>query len=125
LTGKSAGLLAGSASEEFMGDRGVFLKLFNNIDEAGNALSERQVQAVVADAPVLEYWAVTHPGKKVRVSGDLFRPEKYAFAGASGSTLADAVSIQLIRLHENKSIQRLKSVYFGQERSGVLPESSL
>jgi ABC-type amino acid transport substrate-binding protein len=125
LTGKSAGLLAGSASEEFMGGRDVFLKLFNNIDEAGNALSERQVQAVVADAPVLEYWAVTHPYKKVRVTGDLFRPEKYAFACASGSALADAVSIQLIRLHENKSIQRLKAVYFGQERSGILPESAL
>jgi ABC-type amino acid transport substrate-binding protein len=114
LTGKSAGLLAGSASEEFMSDRGIFLKSFNNIDEAGNALAERQVQSVIADAPVLEYWAVTHPEKKVKVTGDLFRPEKYAFACGTGSALADAVSIQLIRLHENRSIQRLRSSYFGQ-----------
>jgi ABC-type amino acid transport substrate-binding protein len=125
LTGKSAGLLAGSASEEFMDDRGVFLKSFNNIDEAGNALAEKQVQAVVADAPVLEYWAVTHPGKKARVIGDLFRPEKYAFACVSGSVLADAVSVQLIRLHENRSIQRLKASYFGQAGGNAVREAEL
>lgn len=58
-------------------------------------------------------------------SGDLFRPEKYAFVCVSGSALADAVSVQLIRLHENRSIQRLKAGYFEQTGGSYMREPEL
>jgi ABC-type amino acid transport substrate-binding protein len=114
LRGRYTGVLTGSASEEYLRGMGNFLFSFTDIDEAGTALSENQVQAVVADAPVVEYWAYTHPDAGVTPTGELFRHEKYAFAlNQKNDDLAEAVSLVLINLHEDGRINELKVKFTG------------
>jgi ABC-type amino acid transport substrate-binding protein len=114
LRGRYTGVLAGSASEEYLRGMGNFLVSFTDIDEAGSALSENRVQAVVADAPVVEYWAYTHPDAGVTPIGELFRHEKYAFAlNRKNDDLAEAISLVLINLHEQGRINELKVKFTG------------
>jgi ABC-type amino acid transport substrate-binding protein len=114
LAGRRIGALRGSASEKYLQDLGYETMSFNDIDEAAQSLMGNHIYAVVADAPVLEYWTHIHPGARVKVTGDLFHPDKYAFAVSPGSDLSEAISVQLIRLYEDRSIQKLRYNYFGQ-----------
>jgi ABC-type amino acid transport substrate-binding protein len=113
LAGKRIGVLGGSAAEEYLRRSGFTTVAFDDIGAASRSLVEKAVFAVVADAPVAEYWARTHPGIPVKVTGELFHPDKYAFAVGKESGLADRVSVQLIKFHEDMSIPRLKYFYFG------------
>jgi ABC-type amino acid transport substrate-binding protein len=114
LHGKLTGVLAGSASEDYLRGVGTFLSTFADIDEAGTALMEGRVEAVVADAPVVEYWTYTHPAAGVTPAGDLFRHEKYAFAlNRHNDRLAERVSLELIYLHELGLIAELKAKFMG------------
>ncbi|MDR1148660.1 MAG: transporter substrate-binding domain-containing protein [Spirochaetaceae bacterium] len=113
LAGKRVGVLGGSAAEEFMQRSGFTTVAFDDIGAASHSLLEKTIFAVVADAPVVEYWSRTHPGIPVKVTGELFHPDKYAFALGKESELAGPVSVQLIKFHEDMSIPKLKYFYFG------------
>jgi ABC-type amino acid transport substrate-binding protein len=113
LAGKKVGVLGGSAAAEYLRRSGFATLAFDDIDAASSALLGKNISAVVADAPVVEYSARAHPGSPVKVTGELFHPDKYAFALGRGSGLADSVSVQIIKFHEDMSIPRLKYFYFG------------
>jgi ABC-type amino acid transport substrate-binding protein len=113
LRGKETGVLFGSATTEYLQNAGIHLIPFDNIDMAGKALSENTVKAVVADAPVVEYWAHQNPGLKLTPVGGLFQLEKYAFAGSFEGSLMDQVSLAIIALHEQGFMNDLKIKYFG------------
>jgi ABC-type amino acid transport substrate-binding protein len=113
LAGKKVGVLGGSAAAEYLRRSGFTVLSFDDIDAASSALLEKNISAVVADAPVVEYWARTHPGSPVKVTGELFHPDIYAFALGREGNLADAVSVQIIKFHEDLSIPKLKFLYFG------------
>jgi ABC-type amino acid transport substrate-binding protein len=80
---------------------------------AGIALAENTVKAVVADAPVVEYWVYQNPTLKLTPAGGLFQLEKYAFAGCLEDSFMDQVSLEIISLHEQGVINDLKIKYFG------------
>jgi ABC-type amino acid transport substrate-binding protein len=113
LREKNVGTLAGSAAEQYLAEMGIFTVPFAVIDDAGNALIEKRVHAVVSDAPVLEYWVYRNPESKTKVVGELFRQEKYAFAAGKESDFIEQVSLELISLYEQGRIAELKRKYFG------------
>jgi ABC-type amino acid transport substrate-binding protein len=115
LAGKKIGVLGGSSAEEYLQRSGFTTVAFDDIGAASHSLLEKIIFAVVADAPVVEYWARTHPGIPVKVTGELFHPDKYAFALGKESALVDPVSVQLIKFHEDMSIAKLKYFYFGAQ----------
>jgi ABC-type amino acid transport substrate-binding protein len=113
LRGKETGVLFGSATAEYLQNAGISLIFFDNIDMAGEALAENTVKAVVADAPVVEYWVHQNPSLKLTPVGGLFQLEKYAFAGSFENSFMDQVSLEIIALHEQGFINDLKIKYFG------------
>lgn len=116
LPGKSVGVVSGSVSNDFLSSRGIEPVPYNEIDDAIKDLHAHKLDAFVDDAPVLEYYAYSHPELGMDVVGNLFAPEKYAFAANKSRTkLMDAVSLQLIGLHESGELQRIKEKYFGPE----------
>lgn len=115
LPGKDIGVIAGGAGDEYMRRHGFEVHVFDNMDAVAQALINNDIQAVVDDAPVLEYWAHNHPSQGVRVVGNILHPEKYAFAsGLAGHALMDRVSLEIIRLHDLDLIQQLRANYFGR-----------
>ena len=113
LSDNVTGVFTGSASEEYLRNRGIRVRTFDNIDSAVDALQAARIDAIVADAPILEYYAHRHPDENVSVVGNLFHPDKYGFAVRQQSPLAERVTLELLELHELGVIEQLRLRYFG------------
>jgi len=114
LPGKRVGVLSASVAEEYMKNRGISTISYENMNEASQALIADEIDAVVEDAPILEYWTFTNQQYKLKVVGEIFHPDKYAFAANKNySTLMDSLSVELIKLFDNEKVSALKNNYFG------------
>jgi polar amino acid transport system substrate-binding protein len=115
LPGKRVATLRGSTSANYLKGRNIDTNDFTTIDEAIQALMKGDADAVVYDAPVLQYFA-SHEGKgKVQVVGGVFRKESYGILFPAGSPHRKPVNEALLRLRENGTYERLQTKYFGDE----------
>ncbi|MCD8264023.1 MAG: transporter substrate-binding domain-containing protein [Tannerellaceae bacterium] len=106
LSGKLVGVEEGGIEERYLSNLGIATVPYNNIIDAAEGLLNDEVSAVVGDVPVLEYWIHTNRSKKLEVTGNLFHPDKYAFAvSPDHSHLMDSISLQLIRLYDTGRIK--------------------
>jgi polar amino acid transport system substrate-binding protein len=113
LAGKTVGTILGGAGESYCRNANLDTQVFNNIDDAVQALVQRQISAIVYDAPILRYYDNSHPELPITEVGPVFQQKKYGFALPIGSPLRLAVNEQLLALTENGAIARLNSKYFG------------
>jgi len=113
LPGKSIGVLDGSTAEEFTTETGLRTVTFPNMDAATEALIGGKIDAVVGDAPVLDYYAHKNPERDVATVGDIFEPDKYGFGVANGSPLTRPLTIVLLGAEEAGLIEELRTKYFG------------
>lgn len=114
LPGKRVGVLSSTVAEEYMQNRGLPTIGYENMEEAAQALINNEIEAIVEDTPVLEYWAFTNPQHKVKVVGNIFHPDKYAFAANKRhSEFMDSLSVKLIKLFDVEKVTTLKNNYFG------------
>lgn len=121
LPGKKIAGLRGGMSAKYLRELNLDVTGSRNIEEAVERLREGKVQAVVSDAPVLEYWVHTHPDQELEVVGAVFHPDKYAFAAHPGQARnMDRVTVELIRMVEDGEVDRLKTKYLGDNHSGYL-----
>jgi len=115
LPGKRVATLRGSTSAQYLTQREIQPMEFASIEEAVESLEQGQANAVVYDAPVLQYYA-SHEGKgKVRVVGTVFRRESYGILFPDGSPYREPVNQALLRLRENGTYDRLQTKHFGGE----------
>lgn len=118
LSGKRVAVLKGSVGEDFFTDMGQPAVTFPELADAVDALLRQEVDAVVTDAPLLEYHVHENPDLPLAVVGDLFQPDKYCFAaGYRNAELMDKASVEIIRLRENKRIAELKDKYFSGDNN--------
>ncbi len=114
LPGQRVGVLTGSVSEDYLRKLKISTIGFDSFTQAVDALEKSQLEAIVDDAPELEYWVHSHPLAQLDVVGPLFYPGKYAFAtNKQHAAFMDGVSAELIRLHELGMIDVLRSKYLG------------
>jgi polar amino acid transport system substrate-binding protein len=113
LPGRTVGVFTGSVTEEFARDAGLRWRSFAHIDEAVTALLDGRIAAIVGDAPVLEYYANSHPEVPVSVVGAIFEPDKYGFGLPLGSDLTRPLTVEIIGTHESGLLDELRSRYFG------------
>lgn len=119
LPGKKVGVLHGSEGEEFFAKMKTPARSYRELGDAVAALEKNELDAVVMDAPSLEYLVRQNPDRPLAVVGDLFHPEKYCFAaGYAHADLMDEVTVELIRLRENHRIDQLKDKYFAEPADG-------
>ena len=115
LPGKTVGVFAGSVSEDLAETVGLSNRTYPGIEEASIALTSGEIDAVVADAPVLEYYAHAHadPELGLEVVGPIFAPDKYGFALPLASDLRRPLTVALLALREDGVIEELRADYFG------------
>jgi len=113
LPGKAVATVAGTTSADYLGNSGARVKAFTRIDDAVKALNGKTVDAVVYDAPVLQYIAA-HGGDADTVTGPVFRPEDYGFVFRNGSELRKPVDATLLGLREDGTYDRLSQTWFGK-----------
>lgn len=116
LPGRPVGVQPGSVSEEYARQAGLNIRHFDHVAQAAEALVDGRIDAIVDDAPVLEYYAHTTPQQPVVVVGPIFAPDKYAFALPRRSELTRQISVELIGAHESGLIEDFKTQYFGDNQ---------
>lgn len=113
LPGRSVGVLSGSVAEPLARAEGMRVRTYARIGEAAEALRAGEIDAVVADAPVLEYHAFSHPEAGLRVVGPRFEPDKYGFALPRGDDLTKRLTLQILDAQESGKLEALRETYFG------------
>lgn len=114
LPGKKVGTTKGSTSAAWLEQNKITVVPFDKISDAYAALNDKQVDAVVFDAPVLLYYA-NHGGKgRVSVVGTPFRKEDYGIVFQRGSAWRKPVDGALLAIREDGTYQQLHDKWFGE-----------
>ena len=81
-----------------------------------NMLRQGEVEAIVFEAPTLQYWAAKRGQGVVRVVGPVFRPEKYGIAVANGNPLRKKINKMLLTFFDDGTYEALHNKWFAGSR---------
>ncbi len=101
LGNKRIGTLAGTTSADYLTTRGLSFYPYDDIPSAITALSDGIIEAVVYDAPVLEYHATRSGNRRLQLVEPIFQTEDYGIVVANGSSLRDPINQALLLLRES------------------------
>ena len=113
LARQTVGVVEGDASENTARTMALTIRLFPNMNAAVAALIDEDIDAILGDAPVLEYYDNSHPELPLTEVRGILKPEKYGFALKSGHVLTHSITAQLVEFHENGLQEKLRAKYFG------------
>lgn len=105
----------GSIAEDYIVDHGLKNIAYDSIDDMVEALLQGEVDAIVSDAPVLEYYSVSNPDKPLNVVGPLFYRSKYGFAFPKTADLTDTLTLEVLGAMEREHISDIRKRYFGDD----------
>jgi len=114
LQGRRVATTGGSTAAAFLRELKAQVQEVTRIDEAFDALLNNDVDAVVFDAPVLQYYAANAKGR-VHMVGSLFRKEDYGIVFQPASPLRKQVNQALLALREDGTYQQLYDKWFASK----------
>lgn len=114
LKDKKVAVLKGSETETYVRNLGFSYQSFTDLNKMILSIENNKVDAIIGDAPVLEYYEFTNQNKSVKVVGNLFKPEKYGFGLSLDSDLKKNITLEILKAHESGLISKLKLDYFGE-----------
>ncbi|WP_084162606.1 transporter substrate-binding domain-containing protein [Paraburkholderia bannensis] len=116
LPGKKIGTVPGTIAAQYLTQRGLSFVDVTNADDGFRMLMEGDVQAIVYDAPTLQYWAARRGNGALTVVGPVFRPEKYGIAVANGSPLRKSINETLLAMYEDGTYEQIYGKWFSQSK---------
>ena len=121
LEGENIATVGGSSSADYLKKNGSKTVEFPNIDEAMNALSRKDIKAVVYDSPIVRYWLTTHTkqAEEYVLAGEPFARQHYAFALPMGSDLRKEVNEALLQLKTSGRMEEINKRWFGGAGPGA------
>jgi polar amino acid transport system substrate-binding protein len=115
LRDKKVLTVSGSTSKKYLDDHDIKPEVVSTISEAYPLLEKGKVDAIVYDAPALQYYA-DHEGRdKVATVGKLLKRESYALVFTSGSPLREQVNQALLKMQDDGTIDRLNQKWFEEK----------
>lgn len=115
LPGRKVATVTGSTAETWLNSKGAKVQPFTTVTEAIAALKEGKADAVVYDAPILQYEASKTGDAKLQMVGPVFERQNYAFALQQDSLLRERLNQALLALHERGVGNELRVKYFGEQ----------
>jgi len=107
------GAPAGATSADFLAERGIGFRPFPDAPAALEALADGRLDAVVYDAPLLQYTLRQDPETRLRVlPGELDR-QSYAIALPEGSPLRETLNVALLTTLADPDWARVLRRYLG------------
>ena len=97
------GTIEGSSAEAYVRSRGIRTISFPTLDDALKAIQTKRIDAVVNDAPILQYTLAEKEIRGVTMSNARFGSLDYAFAFPVNSKIARPFSIEILKQAENIS----------------------
>jgi ABC-type amino acid transport substrate-binding protein len=116
LPGRKVATVKGSTAEAWLGARGAKVQPLATVVDCIAALKDNSVDAVVYDAPVLQYEAAKTQDKRLQMVGPVFERQNYAFALQADSALRERLNQALLTLTERGVGTELRKKYFGDDQ---------
>jgi polar amino acid transport system substrate-binding protein len=116
LFGKKVATIKGSTASKYLSANNYSFEEKANVDEAGQALLNKEVEAVVYDSPALEYFINSKAQGRLQTVGGQFTNENYGIALPAKSELRKTLNLELLKLQESGEYQTIKEKYFGKEK---------
>jgi polar amino acid transport system substrate-binding protein len=115
LPGKTVASVDASTAARFLGNIGVPPVIVPSVDDAIQLLQSGQVQAVVYDAPVLQYKLLKVGDEQLHLAETVFNPEDYGIAFPQGSDLVEPIDQAILALVEDGTYEILRTKWFGMQ----------
>jgi polar amino acid transport system substrate-binding protein len=112
LPGKTIGTVPETVAADYLTRRGLPFVSVNTAADGMRMLEQGDVQAIVYDAPTLQYWAAKRGNGALLVVGPIFRPEKYGIALAEGSALRKTINEALLAMYEDGTYEQIYGKWF-------------
>lgn len=112
LPGKRIITTRGSTSANYLTDNHLQKQEAEDIITAFKQLETGLADAVVFDAPVLQYYAAKEGRGRVKVVGSVFKRENYGLVFQQGSQLRKKINEALLRMREDGSYDALYQQWF-------------
>lgn len=114
LAGKIIASVRGTVAADYLTEHGLQYVDAASGDEGYELVLQGRVQALVFDAPTLQYWATKRGNGRLRVVGPIFAPEKYGIAVADGSPLRKQINAALLQMYEDGRYEELYNKWFSR-----------
>jgi len=113
LPGQVVGTVKGTTGERYLASHRASVRAFATIEEAYFALEQKQIKAVVYDAPVMLYHVKQTKNERLKVVGRLFERQNYGIALQQNSKYRKPINEALLRLRESGYLDELNTRWFG------------
>jgi polar amino acid transport system substrate-binding protein len=116
LPGRKVATVKGSTAETWLIAKAAKVEPFADVNACIAALREGQVQAVVYDAPILQFEAAKLQDETLQLVGPMFERQNYAFALQQDSALREKLNQALLKLNESGVGTELRKKFFGEDQ---------
>ena len=114
LKGKRVGVTEGSSHQKYLNARGISTVAFPTLDEVYQSLENESLDAIVADLPILSYYASHDGADWLVLAAEPFNPENLGILLPENSQYIEAINGALLQIHENGNYAKLHIKYFGE-----------
>jgi ABC-type amino acid transport substrate-binding protein len=114
LAGKKIASVPGTIAADYLTRLGLPYAGITNADEGIRMITQGEVQAIVFDAPTLQYYAAKRGGGVLQVVGPIFRPEKIAIAVREGSPLRKRINEALLEIYADGTYEDIYAKWFSR-----------
>jgi len=114
LPGKRIATVADSAAAEYLDlQTNLLFRDYGTRDATFESLKNNEVDAIIYDAPVLQYFT-SHDGQgDYKVVGEVFQTLNYGIALQQNSTYRESINAALLTLYENGRYDEIYQAWFG------------
>jgi len=114
LAGKRVASVHGTAAAAYLGEQGLKYLDVASAEAGCDLVLAGEVQALVFDAPTVEYLAAKRGKGLLQVVGPIFAAQKYGIAVRDGSPLRKRINDALLRMYEDGRYEALYAKWFSQ-----------
>jgi len=107
LRGAEVATVEGTTASAFSRRYGARVHATETIDAAFRMLESEEVDAVVYDRPVLQYYIRNHPDAELSISAQEYEPQGYGFAIPIESVLRRQIDIALVGMEEEGRLRAI------------------
>ncbi len=113
LSGKRVGVTIGSSHQKFLSSHGISPRGYESLEQLYEDLNKGKLDAIVADFPILSYYANHDGAGWLKIAGEPFNLESFGILLPEDSSLVEEIDVALLKIRENGSYEKLLNRYFG------------
>ena len=112
LPGNRVGTVGDTVAARYLDDTNLSYTPYDDVDAALAGLVGGDVDAVVYDAPVLQYRAGSDYRNQIELAGSVFDPDPYAIALQPGSDLREPIDEAILEMRQDGTLQTIQERWF-------------